>query len=253
VYQQQGEAAERKEGASSRCYTILGANTLCSQNHKAAEAEAERSDDDLHAQQDMAEWAKWITLLTGFQVVVGAFGIYFVARTLDKTAESVSAAHESNETARRIAAAELRAYVQVSSPAIRNFVVGQRPEVVYRAKNAGQTPAFRFRNITQVKTGRIDVERVPVCFGDDFDTPFPRLDLAGGEAIEQQTLMPVLTQGIYDAFMAGERQLVFAGLLLYRDVFRVERRTIFRCYFAPETLKDGSAALRYCTRHNRGS
>lgn len=153
VNQQQAHASERAEDAYSRCYSIFGASVLCVQNDQAAAADSERSEDDLQAQQDMAEWAKWITIATGLQVFVGLGGLVGLMVTIYLSNRATKAATAATEAGIRAADAAEKAYLSDNRPWIKiaPVVVGPidflRGEVdaQFQVDNVGKSPALNVR------------------------------------------------------------------------------------------------------------
>lgn len=198
-----------------------------------------------------------VSLLFGLAGLVGVgITVFYSIRATRAATSATEAAVEANKIARDISTRELRAYVAPTSPTIRNLVVGQQPQIIYRPRNSGQTPAFNFTNITQFKTiteGSVHTAKIKFSAA-SIGGEGPTVDLPAGEPyIEQISTLPPLPQSTYDQLMSGEMKIVWAGLLTYRDLFGRTRRTIFRYYFDPQILNGGTASLRPSYRQNRSS
>lgn len=138
VARQQDSLRQRAEAASGPCYSIVSL-LLCVQNDATAQFEAVRAEYDLQAQQDMAEWAKWITILTALQVVVGGIGTVLLIANLRQA-----------NAAGSVSQMQLRAYVFLSPKHITTFSAGEHAHFAIAVKNAGDTPAKSLRHNTYV-------------------------------------------------------------------------------------------------------
>jgi hypothetical protein len=85
---------------------------VCISDAFTAIAEAQRFTEDLQAQKEMARTSFWMIVISGVQVLLGLGGIWFVARTLDKTGEAV-------EITRLAMVAEHRPWIRLSVDAER--------------------------------------------------------------------------------------------------------------------------------------
>jgi len=108
--------------------------------------DAQRAEEDLSAQKDMAEWAFWMLTVSGLGIALTVVGIYFVRENLREMQlqraighSAVEAAKESNTVARKIGEAQVRAYVvceEANCKTTKNTI-----ELWIKLKNYGQTPA----------------------------------------------------------------------------------------------------------------
>jgi hypothetical protein len=108
--------------------------------------EEQRADADLHAQQQMAEWAFAMFVASAAGVVVTFAGVAYVAMTLGATREAVVAANKANATAEstlaettRIGEAQTRAYLAPSEASV--SLDGNRFSLYAKFLNSGVTPA----------------------------------------------------------------------------------------------------------------
>lgn len=115
------------------CATISGFYDAidCLVQKIAASRETQRREQDLTAQQDMAEWAFWIVLLTGAQAVLSLLGVILLVRNL-------GLAREANQVAREVGRDQTRAYVYAEKA---EYSPNSGPPFVVWVKNGGQTPA----------------------------------------------------------------------------------------------------------------
>lgn len=104
-----------------------------------ANREAQRSNYDLKAQQEMAEWAFAIVLLTGAQAVFGLFGIVLLVQNLSTAREAI---HADNRP-------WLDFSVEVASNLDHNdtdfYEKGLGVDIIVTAKNYGGSPAMGVR------------------------------------------------------------------------------------------------------------
>jgi hypothetical protein len=115
-----------------------------------AAREERRADDDLKAQQEMANWTFWMLVVAGLQLGFGIGGIWLVYQTLKATRDAVREAEEATKAANASVAIaadsadrQLRAYVDVDEALLR-WNGGKNMEFVLICRNTGQTPAKSF-------------------------------------------------------------------------------------------------------------
>lgn len=100
--------------------------------------EQQRAEEDLDAQQQMAEWAKWMLIATVVMAAVTLFGVVFVWQTLVATQDMA-------RDARKIGEAQSRAYVDVASlTLILSKGDPQRHEIHVVVRNTGLTPCLKY-------------------------------------------------------------------------------------------------------------
>lgn len=133
-------AAERIQRA---CRGIEGAAlSECAAEQIETTRENERGEYDLQAQQDMADWAFWMTFVAVCSLALGVAGLWLVRETLLATRETV------NET-RRIGEAQVSAYLTGTSVEV-GFTSKGVAVVKCTVSNAGQSPARAVRCKTSV-------------------------------------------------------------------------------------------------------
>lgn len=229
---------------ASRCYADAGSN-----QEQIKEYNPVCPDEHMFFGDGYAQWimAVFSAVATGASI----WAVILLKDTLAATRDAVRAADDAVEVTREMGRRQMRAYVEASSPTVFDFAVGRAPYIRYRPQNAGQTPAKQFRqtttwrivdnpNAAQIRFGPIVMDR-----GVD--------DIGAGTHLEQRTNLPLLTQELFDDIMAGRKFLLFCGVIKYRDVFGVQRRTVFRRYAAVRTYSDLSMAMNACAKNNRGT
>lgn len=157
-YAQSAEHQASKYGPSSddqpesSCAAISGLGDVvdCVVQKIAASRETQRREQDLAAQQGMAEWALWIVILTGAQAALSLLGVVLLVRNL-------GLAREANEVAREVGRDQTRAYVYVEKV---EYTGDSTNPFVAWIKNGGQTPAkevqsFIFLGVTSKTKNKI--------------------------------------------------------------------------------------------------
>jgi hypothetical protein len=128
---------ETSEDYSSGCFkkgVAFSDSIKCLINSIDANREAQRSKYDLQAQQEMAEWAYAIALLTIVSTVIGAIGLVALFASLFQTRTSIKDNREMGE-------AQTRAYLTASGGTYRI----ERHGIYFqpRFRNTGSSPAKR--------------------------------------------------------------------------------------------------------------
>jgi len=120
--------------------------------------EQQRSEEDLDAQQQMAEWARYMLYVSAVTAIVTFFGVIYVAKTLRATSDTLSVANEANQIMRD----EGRPWVTLSREADCNFFDrgGYQGELSwnFNLKNKGKTPAHSINfDVRAIKGKRVTV------------------------------------------------------------------------------------------------
>lgn len=125
----------------------------CAERVLGTERDNRRSDYDLEAQQDMAQWAFVLVAITAGQAVIGGIGLYLLIGTFRQTAIQAHAAQRAsakstvaNVIARENAKSERRPWLKIAAgPSEGGGFISQgalNPRIKFEIKNLGQTPAF---------------------------------------------------------------------------------------------------------------
>lgn len=115
-----------------------------------------RQEQDLKAQNDMADWAMIMAFFSGLGIVVTFAGVVYVAKTLDTSKAAVAAAVRNADEAKRIGEAQVRAYVALDRVDIFYRPLTHMFEASLIVVNSGNSPA---RKITTSARGEIIFER----------------------------------------------------------------------------------------------
>lgn len=116
----------------------------CVENAIDTSIENQRAEKDLAAQQNMAQYAKWLLALTTLATAITFFGVWYVRRTLIETKEAVRAADDAVIVTRDIGQAQARAYVDIDRAEVTGFAKNRRVRFYVTFKNTGTTPAKHF-------------------------------------------------------------------------------------------------------------
>ncbi|MZQ90598.1 hypothetical protein GVY41_17230 [Frigidibacter albus] len=128
AYKQQADAQ-----INAACLALSGVPQYeCIAQAISAEREQQRAEQDLDAQQQMAEWARWMLIATVIMAAVTGFGVVFVWQTLKATQDM------AKETS-RIGEAQVRAYLGRESCAAWE---GTGVEFCGTITNCGNSPAI---------------------------------------------------------------------------------------------------------------
>jgi len=112
--------------------------------------EYQRAERDLAAQKSMANYAKWLLMVTAIGTIVATIGLYAVWKTLKETARSVNVANTANQIMRE----EQRPWVTLERDLFCDFAdlhgIKGRLAWNYNLVNKGKTPAYSVRVHTKV-------------------------------------------------------------------------------------------------------
>ncbi|WP_333668458.1 hypothetical protein [Parvibaculum sp.] len=173
---------------------------------------------DLQAQQDMANWALWMFITSSVTVFVTAIGVYFVWRTLEETRAAVSVATDGNKAAQLAAELTLKS-VEIAEHAERAWVFAGASmqynpsdsgpvyavSVLVRGANCGKTPGI-VGNLCVVISDTAPEGDVAVYDG-AFITHVDSVLASGADNI------------LYEFVTAPEAKFCY-GYIEYRDVLR---------------------------------
>jgi hypothetical protein len=124
--------AEQAQGKiESTCVALpFAAQNECIAEAISSEREQQRAEQDLDAQQQMAEWARWMLIATVVMASITGFGVVFVWQTLEATRTMA-------DDTREIGKAQVKAYVYVTDLDI----FAHEDIIRLKIKNFGNSPA----------------------------------------------------------------------------------------------------------------
>jgi len=209
----------------SSCSGLNGsALSECVREAVEATREYQRAEEDLKAQKDMALWALGMLVATGvlgfITLVVSIVGVWFVIRTFEQTRRQANIAEDSAQK-------QLRAYIVVdsSSLSIKERIGPGLYHAVFsiKFKNAGQTPAYRYR--TQIAWQAIKSGDFPMKIEQSMKGktetivgPGVSTSSAGSYDLEQIDI---------DRLNGGEYTFHVFGRVQYEDIFGTARYLLF--------------------------
>lgn len=148
AYQQNAESYRRttQEEIAQSCYGRDSPGFRdCIANKLETYYRDQATNEDLQAQQNMAFWAAAIFYLGIVQALIGLAGIYYVARNLSQTAESVQLANKA-------IVVENRPWVYLNPASISDLMIDDRGahcSLTIQIANAGNSPAQRVHVLTK--------------------------------------------------------------------------------------------------------
>lgn len=229
---------------TSRCYANAGSNY-----QQVQEGNTVCPDDHVFFGDGYAQWL--MAILAAAATGASVWAVILLRATLKATRDAVKAADDAVEVTREMGQRQMRAYVHAMSPTIFNLRVGAKPYIRYQPKNAGQTPAHRYRQTTKAELVA-DPNGHKAKFGGAISKPGLG-DIAAGQHLDQRSDLPEMTQPIYDLLISKQAFILFFGVIQYVDVFGRKRRTIFRKFVDVDTLEDGCAATSACKKNNKST
>lgn len=222
-----------------------------------------RAESDLRAQQSMANSAVEMLGLTRVQILLGVIGavgllvsLELTRRSLQLTRDSVKVAQESMTLTRQaveddraaldiareslklqseMSARQLRAYLDVNTKPAKNFQVGLYPKAEIIVINTGQTPAHQVSIRSDLRWSRAGYP--PPSYDDcaQEETGSTLVIGAGEKMFHHVEIGTPLTQADLNDINNGKLELVFFGIISYRDIFDAEQAYRFcRLYFGSE-------------------
>ena len=243
----QHQQAERAYSAASSQYNAsktdapIDSGTLPQQNDPKAYREEWRSEQDLRAQREMAEWAKWMLVATCFGSIVTVIGIVFVAQTLQANRAAVNVAERNIEIAKNTASQQLRAYMSyVEGNAVQEHSHSYTWQLVFQ--NCGQTPAQNVVIIVDAITQERDAGPVhpdPKCHWQKYGTVGPGLQVTA-------KLLSVLGEVRHRQIQNKQAAAYIFGFVCYDDVFGVSHFTNFRVKYDRESYASIEKRLLTC-------
>lgn len=148
------EQAQRDDVIASCYHLPFDRQKMCVYQAFQAERDANRAEEDLGAQQYMAKASFWLWFIGFAQALAAVGGIYYIARTLDLTADTARAAVDANDLAR----GSRRPWLSVKvSNAQEDFLMRDEfaADIDCSIENMGQLPAVN----TSIRCEVIPVRR----------------------------------------------------------------------------------------------
>jgi hypothetical protein len=214
--------------------TMSATFTECVEKIVEATRESKRSENDLVAQIDSAQWAFWILIISGLGTIVTGVGIFYVRNTLQEM-------QKQTKVARNIGRAQVRAYLNVigGKYELHNSYLFLQPKI----ENTGSSPALQITiNVRVLFRVRKKHTEKPFEFDNFRSDVFEGMcqDVASGKP---HFGVAVWTCGIEDRIAFDVLQNVnsfdVVGTLHWKDVFKASHSIHFVLYGNPARTKDG--------------
>ena len=156
-------AADAVDRVEKQCVGLLGRRLAeCATEIVDASRESQRSESDLGAQWEAANWVKWASILAAAQLLISGLGLVALLETIKQGRNALKRARKANRIARHTAKMQLRPYLHLESvdhlivwlQTVKQFsVLNPNPTVTISLKNFGQTPAKNIRLRVKAEVG----------------------------------------------------------------------------------------------------
>jgi hypothetical protein len=216
------------------CFALSGASqTECIAEAVRGSREQQRSEEDLDAQQQMAEWARWMLIATVVMAATTGFGVVFVWQTL-------AATQQMAKDTRRIGEAQVRAYMNLASGNLKAEGRSVVAEIVIN--NFGQTPAKDM--VSWVHTWIADYPLAEALPEPDKQAFFSKTNLSHGVPLTHLQPHGVDISDASAALILSENAAVYVyGVIKYADVFGALHVTRY-CLFGQGDVRQKSIRLK---------
>lgn len=186
------------------------------------------------ANERASRWGWW-------QLILSAIGIAGLIATIMQGRTALEKAREANNLARVSSERQLRAYVGILTFQVHSIRPGHWPYFGAQYKNAGQTPAKDlicrcYLKFTTEAPNKVRFKKM---------TPPTASKLVLNPGVDgwgELKLKDPLSTNEYLALRSGQATFVFAGYIVYRDVFGARHFTMFRHFLLPETIEENGYA-----------
>lgn len=226
--------AKRLLTASSSC-AVVGAPQEVIRSCLAEAINAYEGDysaeQDLRAQQDMAQWAMLTFIVGAGGLLLSGGGLWLLWRSLRQTQEAISIDRE-------VGHAQVRAYLTATPNEIIFRPDGAVGIAKLEIKNTGQSPAYNIRYVAGifVVPHPIPLERGEIIEADPLESIPMGQTLPAGESMEAEAMLPtglsVSAEEFGKIMNAIDKKLHVACLVIYDDVFKKDKRiTKICCYY----------------------
>lgn len=232
-----------------------------SDQHEADDLAAQRKAAD--AAERSAATAEGQIIPTWIQAGVAVIGtaallvtIIYSIRATRAAIRSADLAEQALAIARDTGKQQLRAYVSVSKIRFVGLHDGPTARLEVVITNVGATPALKVRSRVWTTVGAGDSQG-RIFAGSPPDTEASVADLAQGgsfhtvETVYDNDALPVSE---HQHVLAGDKNLYAVGIISYKDIFRVTRRTVFKSVLDMASVDNqGNGKVAPCRTGNRSS
>jgi hypothetical protein len=153
-------------------------------------------------------------------------------------------------SANRTAETQLRAYFDLTSATVMDFVEGGHPNVLIEFKNVGQTPAFDV--VCKLSTQIRPIDDEPPAVDIDLRSATASKGTIGRDGTLTTHLeCSTLTKHFFTAVKDGEAALFAYGIIRYRDIYARNRYLRFRMALLEQNLSpEGEGIMATCSGGN---
>lgn len=204
------------------------------------------------AAEKAAELSRTGNLIGGAGVLFSFLSIVLVFFALRQTEHSLVEARKANKLAHDASQRELRAYVNVTQVAVSPFESGRVPVFALELTNTGNTPARDVRLISQPFFYRPKKAEPKIRFK-ELTGIGSRMALAPHKPVVHPCgLLAALTRGQAEDLNKGHLGVIYAGVVIYRDIFKRRHFTTFKVRFDREIPigDNGLRAMAVCQKGN---
>lgn len=225
----------------------------CIYDEISSARQQEQGEQDLAAQQWMAWWAGFLTVITAATTLISWIALRYLRDTFVKTAEMAEGANEAtkamldaNEIAREIGQAQVRAYIKCSKVTCKPMGQNHTDDlfsVVIETKNLGQSPALNMQVIVGIEIFEFPDKRAGAPL--QINAPHDSIMAPQGDATA--LLSFGYAKGAADAVRASKAYIRITVAYVYDDVFG-ERTELVTCHHTEgKLLDDGITAAHIVT------
>lgn len=229
----QAEYADRTNQRVDTCFKDGAASAReCVEKAVSDNREQQRSEADLRAQREMADWAFWMLIVSTASLGVTSIGTIFLAwqimltrEAVEDTGKATKAMERQNDIAEDSAIRQLRAYVSIGEVSINEPFGEGAAYISVIVKNDGTTPALL--------TSFFSSLRCLGEFGNELSEPTRNSAslLASIPAGQTWDIRVNIEPLLKEAITQGARHLKISGIATYTDCFNIERKTVFTRIF----------------------
>ena len=237
-------AADAVDRVEKQCVGLLGRRLAeCATEIVDASRESQRSESDLGAQWEAANWVKWAGVLAAAQLFISGLGLYALLETIKQGRNALKRARKANQIARHTAKMQLRPYLYLESvdhlivwrQQVKHFdMLNPSPKVTIPLKNFGQTPAKNIRLRVMAEVGGYWSDRPLANLGEA--TTIHIGDLAPQAVFTQDGYTMLTTTSQIAEIKSGVSTAFVEGQIDYTDNLGGEYYTRFQIAYSGETF-----------------
>jgi len=217
-------------------------------------SDTQRAQQNLEAQQSMASTATWMLAVSALGVLLIGWTLRATYQMLVEARDTTDAAWESENTNRKIGERQSRAYVFVRQIEVLNFLSDRTSECIlkFELRNTGRTPAHDVQFTRRAFVRLVDEEHIP---SEKTIARSQKLYLPSGESVFPSFHFQLHHQQKI-AILNGTAELIFRGVVQYRDCFGTRRLLTFNYVmdrYLPLKNKPNSYGFSLSEDHNRAN